>query len=59
MVTNGTFDCSSSVKIPSLAIQKTLPPTGATDIDIPPQTAGTKLKGVCIMGMYNFEIAFE
>src|SRR3989338_5111106 len=30
--TNGTFDCSLSVRIPSLGISKTLPISGVSDI---------------------------
>jgi plastocyanin domain-containing protein len=56
--TNGTFDCSSSVRIPSLNISKVLPQNGTTDIDIGnPQTA--TLQGVCGMGMYRFEVDFR
>lgn len=57
--TNGTFDCSSSVAIPSLNYRKSLPMTGTTDIDIPVQKAGTKIQGLCAMGMYNFVINFN
>lgn len=56
--TNGTFDCSSSVRIPSLNIFKPLPQTGSTDIDIGTQSAG-KLAGSCGMGMYPFEVEFQ
>lgn len=56
--TNGTFDCSSSVRIPSLSISKSLPATGETDIDLGVQNVGT-LNGTCSMGMYNFEVKFE
>lgn len=56
--TNGTFDCSSSVRIPSLGISKSLPQTGSTDIDIGSGKLGT-LKGSCGMGMYPFEIEFR
>ena len=56
--TYGTFDCSSSVRIPSLHISKSLPPTGATDIDLGVAVVG-KLKGSCGMGMYPFEIDFQ
>lgn len=56
--TSGTFDCSSSVRIPSMNIGKTLPQTGSTDIDIGDSKPGT-LKGSCGMGMYPFEINFE
>lgn len=56
--TNGTFDCSSSVRIPSLNISKLLPQSGVTDIDIGNGQLGT-LKGSCGMGMYPFEIEFQ
>ncbi len=55
--TNGTFDCSSSVRIPSMNISKVLPQTGSTDIDIGTQQAGT-LQGTCGMGMYDFTVEF-
>lgn len=56
--TQGTFDCSSSVRIPSMNISKILPQTGLTDIDIGSGEIGT-LKGSCGMGMYPFEIEFQ
>ena len=56
--TNGTFDCSSSVRIPSMNIFKSLPQSGITDIDLGIQKAGT-LQGMCGMGMYPFEIDFQ
>ncbi len=56
--TNGTFDCSSSVRIPSLNISKNLPISGLTDISLPSSEAGT-LQGSCGMGMYPFEIVFQ
>lgn len=56
--TNGTFDCSSSVRIPSLNITKVLPQSGTTDIDIGIGSVG-KLAGTCGMGMYPFEINFQ
>ena len=59
MKTQGTFDCSSALTIPSLGISKNLPPTGETLIDVPPQNAGTTLQGHCSMGMYNFAINFN
>jgi plastocyanin domain-containing protein len=41
--TRGTFDCSSSIRIPSMNISKVLPNTGSTDIDLGTltQTSGT------------------
>ena len=56
--TSGTFDCSSSVRIPSMGISKILPQSGTTDIDIGIQQVAT-LQGSCGMGMYPFEIEFE
>ena len=56
--TQGTFDCSSAVRIPSMNISKVLPQTGITDIDVgssEPQT----LVGSCGMGMYPFEVEFK
>lgn len=56
--TNGTFDCSSAVRIPSMGIDRILPPSGATDIELGSLAPGT-LNGTCSMGMYAFEIVFE
>lgn len=57
-VTNGAFDCSSSIRIPSMGIFKTLPQTGNTDIDVgTPKIA--KIEGTCGMGMYRFEVDFQ
>jgi plastocyanin domain-containing protein len=56
--TKGTFDCSSSVRIPSLDITKSLPQSGSTDIDIGSGKIGS-LKGSCGMGMYPFEVEFQ
>lgn len=56
--TKGTFDCSSSVRIPSMNISKLLPQSGVTDIDLNSQNKGT-LQGTCGMGMYPFEIDFQ
>ncbi len=56
--TNGTFDCSSSVRIPSMDISKILPQSGSTDIDIGTQQVAT-LQGTCGMGMYPFEVEFQ
>jgi plastocyanin domain-containing protein len=57
--TQGTFDCSSVLAIPSMNYQKNLPPSGVTEIEIPPQEAGSTFEGLCGMGMYGFEIAFK
>lgn len=56
--TRATFDCSSSVRIPSMNISKILPQTGTTDLDVGIQKVGV-LEGTCGMGMYPFEIEFK
>lgn len=57
--TQSTFDCSAAISIPSLGYRKNLPPSGVTEIEVPPQQAGTKLQGLCAMGMYGFVVNFE
>ncbi|MFA6177911.1 MAG: cupredoxin domain-containing protein [Candidatus Paceibacterota bacterium] len=56
--TNGTFDCSSSVRIPSMNVSKNLAPAGITEIDLGIPKVGI-LQGSCGMGMYPFEIDFQ
>lgn len=53
--TSGTFDCSSSIRVPSLDISQTLPVTGTTDIPLGELAVGT-FQGSCGMGMYPFQI---
>ncbi len=57
--TNGTYDCTSILRVPSIGYQKNLPPTGITDIELSPQEAGAKIQGMCGMGMYSFSIYFN
>jgi plastocyanin domain-containing protein len=57
--TSGTYDCSSVFTIPSLNYKTNLPPTGVTEVEIPPQEPGSVLRGTCGMGMYNFEVRFN
>ena len=56
--TNGNYDCSSSVRIPSINVSKNLELSGTTDIDLGSPVAGV-MHGSCGMGMYPFEINFE
>jgi plastocyanin domain-containing protein len=56
--TDGAYDCSTALRIPSLRVSKQLPPTGETLIDLGTQQAGT-LRGTCSMGMYSFAIDFQ
>ncbi|MGH8983762.1 MAG: cupredoxin domain-containing protein, partial [Acidimicrobiia bacterium] len=53
--TNGTTGCTRAFVIPSLGIQKVLPETGETPIDLGELEAGT-LRFTCSMGMYRGEI---
>ena len=55
--TNGTYDCSAAVSIPSLRVQTLLVPSGQTEVDIGTPAAGV-LQGSCSMGMYPFAIEF-
>jgi len=57
--TNGTFDCSSVLVIPSLGIKTNLGATAEKRIEIPPQEKGTTISGTCSMGMYHFALKFE
>lgn len=57
--TSGTYDCSSALVIPALGFRQFLAATGVVEVEIPPQPPGTKISGVCTMGMYGFEIRFE
>lgn len=56
--TENTFDCSSSIRIPGMNINKMLPQSGFTDIDIGTSQVAT-LQGTCSMGMYSFEVEFK
>ncbi|MCR4329377.1 MAG: cupredoxin domain-containing protein [Candidatus Roizmanbacteria bacterium] len=57
--TEGTFDCSASLTIPSLGYRTILPPTGETKIKVPAQKKGSTLQALCSMGMYNFQVQFN
>lgn len=59
MSTRGTFDCSSFLVIPKLNYQASLSPSSVTEIELPPQEAGSTLDGLCSMGMYSFSINFN
>lgn len=57
--TSGTYDCSAALRIPNLDYETTLPANGSTLIDVPAQTSGSTLGGVCTMGMYSFSVIFN
>ena len=57
-LTNNTYDCSASLSIPKLGIEKFLPPNGETEVTLPPQVAGTEVIAGCASGSYSFKIKF-
>lgn len=59
MKTNNTFDCSSSLIIPTIGYRENLNPNGSTDVKLPVQKSGSLLRAFCAMGMYSFEIKFN
>lgn len=59
VLTDGTYDCSSSIIIPSLGYQKMLQATGTETISLTAVQAQGTLEGTCGMGMYRFEIFFK
>ncbi len=58
MRTQDTYDCSSTVVIPTINYQGTLLASGVTDIPIPADKAYGTLEGMCGMNMYQFSIVF-
>jgi sulfite exporter TauE/SafE len=59
LVTKDTYSCAAAFVVPSLGVERILPPTGKAVIDIPPQPAGSRLFYSCSMGMYSGAISFE
>jgi|GEM_PF-122997 len=58
LVTNASFGCTRAFVIPAMNLERILPETGTTTIDLPAQQAGT-LRFTCAMGMYGGRIVFE
>lgn len=59
LISKDVYSCSLAFTVPSLGIQELLKPTGITEIEIPPQQAGSRLAFSCSMGMYGGVILFE
>ena len=59
LVTDKTYSCAQAFVIPALRIERLLPASGVTSIDLPPQKAGSVLRFTCSMGMYSGQIRFE
>ena len=58
MKSEGAYGCERAFNIPDLNIYEILPENGQTQFDLGTQAKGTKLLGVCSMGMYYFQIFF-
>jgi hypothetical protein len=59
MKSEGAYGCERAFNIPALKISEILPENGQTQFDLGIQAKGTKLLGVCSMGMYSFQIFFN
>ena len=59
MKSEGAYGCERAFYIPDLNISEILPENGQTQFDLGIQAKGTKLLGVCGMGMYYFQIFFS
>lgn len=59
MKSEGAYGCERAFNIPDLNISEILPENGQTEFDLGTQAKGTKLLGVCSMGMYYFQIFFN
>jgi plastocyanin domain-containing protein len=56
--TDRTYDCSNVINIPSLGISRSLPVSGITEIEIPPQSAGQTINATCSLGQYFLQVQF-
>lgn len=56
VVTNNTQGCVRGLTFPTLKIQKILPATGDTQIQIPALSKGTEIPFSCSMGMFSGKI---
>lgn len=59
MKSEGAYGCERAFNIPDLNVSEILPENGQTEFDLGTQAKGTKLLGVCSMGMYYFQIFFN
>lgn len=59
MKSEDSYGCERAFNIPALKISEILPENGQTQFDLGIQAKGTKLLGVCSMGMYSFQIFFN
>lgn len=57
--TQDTYDCSSSLRVESAHFQKSLQPTGEEVIELWAKNSWESVKGLCSMGMYNFNVNFH
>lgn len=57
--TLNTYDCTAYLNIPKLNIEKFLPPTGVTEIDMQAMSSGEEIEGYCGSDTYKFIIKFS
>jgi plastocyanin domain-containing protein len=56
LITKRTQGCSRAISFPTLGIQKVLPETGTTQIELPALASGTVVPYSCSMGMFSGKI---
>jgi len=59
LVTSGTTGCTRSFVIPAIGMQRVLPESGETQLDIPTRAANGDLRFTCSMGMYSGYFRFS
>jgi hypothetical protein len=59
VTTAETFDCSAGLRIPALGVREFLPTSGTRQYNLGVRTAGERIEGSCVMGMYGFTLRFK
>lgn len=59
LVSDNVYSCALAFVIPGLNYQQFLEPTGEAWVEIPAQTAGTRMPFSCSMGMFTGDIIFD
>lgn len=58
LTTKDNASCTRTFVIPALKIERALPESGQTNVQLPPQPAGRRISFTCGMGMYTGWITF-
>lgn len=59
LVTQNTRSCAVAFVIPELNLEKLLPSSGTTSLNLPSQSPGKVIRFSCSMGMYTGQIIFD